>query len=127
MERPFSPDAADELDAQALLTRVCGSRALLGELITLLVADYPRLLAQAREALESGDRAALRRAGHTLKGMVANFCAPRVLAAATRLESLSHTGDRAEIAATCDEVEQELEHLIPALTRLAAPAPPCES
>jgi two-component system sensor histidine kinase/response regulator len=123
MERPLTADAA-ELDVDALLARVYGARKLLGELVALLSADCPRLLEQAREALQSDDRALLHRAGHTLKGMVANFCAPGVLAAATRLEALSHAGDPTEIKTTIDEVEQRLERLIPALKGLAAQAPP---
>src|SRR5262249_43231761 len=65
------------LDEQELLSRVDGDFSLLGELAEMFSEDYPRQLEMLGAALEQGSAESIRRAGHTLKGMLANLAAPQ--------------------------------------------------
>jgi CheY-like chemotaxis protein/HPt (histidine-containing phosphotransfer) domain-containing protein len=84
---PAEPAAA-AIDERALLERLNGDRALLGELIGVFENDCPRMLDAVRQAVEAGDAAALQAAAHKLKGSVANFSAGGAVDAAARLETM---------------------------------------
>lgn len=86
-------DAGNRLvDVPALMDRLEGDRVLLKELVDLYVEDEPSQLAEIARAIEARDGEALRRAAHTLKGAVANFCAPSAQAAVLALETVGRTG-----------------------------------
>jgi len=77
-----------QIDQEGILARVGGDPALLKELADVFIAESPKLLAQMREALESGDWKTLERTAHTYKGAVAIFSAPTMSIAAD-LERIS--------------------------------------
>jgi PAS domain S-box-containing protein len=107
-------------DAAAFAARVDGDHALIRELVELFLMDCPQRLTCLQQAMQDADWQAVERAAHSLKGAVSNFCAPRALDAALRLESLARTGDASCIAAAYSVLEQELTHLQEALAHFAA-------
>jgi HPt (histidine-containing phosphotransfer) domain-containing protein len=80
------------VDVPALMDRLEGDMELLKELVALYVEDEPGLLAEIDRAIEGGDADGVRRAAHTLKGAVSNFCAPAAQAAALELETAGRAG-----------------------------------
>lgn len=69
-----------------MMERLGGDEELLRELVGLYVEDEGRLLEEIDRGIAVGDATAVRKAAHTLKGAVSNFCAPRAHAAAQALE-----------------------------------------
>jgi HPt (histidine-containing phosphotransfer) domain-containing protein len=80
-------------DRAEVLERVCGSLALLHELIGLFLEDSSLWLREIRAALRAGDAARLARAAHTLRGSVSSFGARPSEEAAGRLEAFALEGD----------------------------------
>jgi two-component system sensor histidine kinase/response regulator len=115
---PDQAHSGEVLDGEALLARVSGNKAVLRELVELFEADYPEHLSQVHSAAAHGDRPALQRGAHNLKGMVATFCAPRLLEATLHLEDLCREGDLAQAEAAIAEIQREIEILQPALAAL---------
>ncbi len=109
-----SPDRP--LDPDALLARLEGDRALVGEMVSLLDGEAPVLIEQARGALERNDFQALHRASHTLKGAIGNFGKGPAFGAAAELEACARRGtDGSEAAAAFDRLESELKRLLASL------------
>src|SRR5512139_3731192 len=77
---------AQLFDEADLLERIDHDWEFLQETVDMLATDAPALLQEIRQAVESEDAAAVGRAAHTLKGMVANFCAAAPQATALELE-----------------------------------------
>jgi HPt (histidine-containing phosphotransfer) domain-containing protein len=109
------------LDREALLARVEGDSALLGELIGLFHDDYRRLREAIGEGLRRGDADAVRQAAHTLKGAAGNFTTGKPFVLARALEQASADGDLAgaarlwaELAVLVDALDAELTGLAPA-------------
>jgi two-component system, sensor histidine kinase and response regulator len=102
-------------DGEALLDRVDGDVEFLAETVDILDADAPGLLERLRAAVASGDANAVRSAAHTLKGMVANFCAPPAQEAALRLEQQGRSGDLVGAEAAAADLATEVERLRGAL------------
>jgi signal transduction histidine kinase/CheY-like chemotaxis protein len=101
-------------DQVALLESMGGNREMLTEMVKLcLEVDAPRLLGNLREGLEKRDFKAIEHAAHGLKGLVGEFHAPAVYAAAKQLEQ---TG-RESVA---DELQPQAETLLREFDRLAA-------
>ena len=107
------------IDQQALLAGVDGDARLLRELARLFLADYPRNLAQIKDALRLGDVEALAKGAHKLKGAVGNFAAKKAAATAEYLESLGKEGDLRAASDAFVTLESELALLGEELKRLA--------
>src|SRR5689334_19234681 len=60
-------------DLQASLTRLGGSHDLFQSLVQFFLEDCPGLLQQLRAALDRDDAMQVERAGHSIKGLAANF------------------------------------------------------
>lgn len=84
---------AQLFDEADLLERIDHDWEFLQETVDMLATDAPALLQEIRQAMEAGDAAAVGRAAHTLKGMVANFCAAAPQATAFELERMGKAGD----------------------------------
>jgi signal transduction histidine kinase/ActR/RegA family two-component response regulator/HPt (histidine-containing phosphotransfer) domain-containing protein len=121
---PLAPEAVagPVIDAEALLRRLDGDRALLRDLATMFHDDGPTYLAKVRSALLDRDGAALAAALHTLRGSAGNFAAREVVAVARQLEALVATNDFEAVEAQYRALEQAMSRLDGALTALAAPA-----
>jgi two-component system sensor histidine kinase/response regulator len=77
----------ESVDVAALMDRLDGDRDLLKELVGLYLEDEQTLIDEIGTAVRDRQADALRRAAHTLKGSVGNFCAPSAYAAAAALEA----------------------------------------
>lgn len=108
----------DILDKAALLARVDHDVEFLAETVEMFDQDAPRLLAEIRQAVARQDGAALARAAHTFKGMVANFCAQAATEAALKLEMMGESGDLAGAQESLHALEEESGRLKSALEEL---------
>jgi len=112
------PEMALDFDPAAVLKRVDGDRELLEEVANLFFEDTPRLVGELRNAILRGDSQALERSAHTLKGSIGNFGARLALNAAFSLEKMGRNGDFARANEEFQELEKQLNLLIPALQEL---------
>jgi CheY-like chemotaxis protein len=112
-------DVHEMLDEGTLLKMVGGDRTLLGELVELFLADYPRQLQELHDAVRSGDTAALQFVAHTLKGAARSLSAHRVAAAAQNLESHALAGELTEAPGALRSLEEELARLHERLSAVA--------
>ena len=92
------------------LQQTLGKQAavLLPGLIDAFHEDAKRMLAEARAALETGQTADLRRAGHTLKGNAANFGLMALAEVARELEHRAKDGLLEGAATLVDDVAAKL-------------------
>jgi PAS domain S-box-containing protein len=81
------------INTAALLKGLDGNRTLLRQMARLFLADAPKQLSRIKDALGTGDREALARAAHALKGSVGNFGAQNAIEAAERIEARAKTGE----------------------------------
>ncbi len=58
----------------------------------MFLQDGPRLLAEVRSAIDSGDGATLRAVGHTLRGTAGSLAGAEIQSVAARLESAGKSG-----------------------------------
>jgi two-component system, sensor histidine kinase and response regulator len=110
------------LDRALALSRVGGDEELLREIAELFLDDYPNLLGQIHQAVESRDPQGLERASHSLKGSVANFGAEPAYQAALELERLARSRNLAGVGAALQKLESDLAELRPELIALANPS-----
>ena len=106
---------SDTFDEKALMEHVDGDVEFLEETVGMLDEDGPALLEQIRVAAASGDAAALVKPAHTLKGMLANFCADPAESAARDLEIMGREQRLADVQAAVDKTQRETLRLIEAL------------
>lgn len=83
-----------------------GGGELLGELITLFLADSPPRIEAVREAIAGNDATGVVRAAHALKSSAANLGAQNVAMLCQRLESVGRSGQ----LGGAGELFQRLEH-----------------
>jgi CheY-like chemotaxis protein len=93
LEKPVWGEEADALPAEApgidiedALERLGGNRALLLTLLKAFYRDYKDAIAQIEEFVNAGDREAVRRKVHTIKGVAGNLSAKELWRAAEILE-----------------------------------------
>ncbi len=111
---------ANIFDYAGSLRRMGNDHLLFQEMIVLLQEDAPQYLATVHASATGGDYPTLKRAAHTLKGLVLNFGAARAILAAVTLENLAATAehDAAEqvnLPAAINEFEASLKELQAAL------------
>jgi two-component system, sensor histidine kinase and response regulator len=107
------------LDWNEALQRIGGSEDILRELADAFLGEAPRLLDAAREALEHGDAAEVRRQAHTLKGSAALFVATPTVEAALRLEKIGESGKLEEAPEALSRLRGRVDELVPALKAAA--------
>jgi two-component system sensor histidine kinase/response regulator len=88
LRRAIERQAPEGLQMNVLLEGLGGDRKLLGELVTLFLADAPKLLARVERAMTKGDAVRLKEAAHALKGSVGNFDPGTAFEAVRKLEML---------------------------------------
>lgn len=106
------------LDHAVALERVGGDLGLLREIAVLFLIECPRIMADIRAALETGNAAALERAAHSLKGSVGNFGARQAFDAALRLEAIGRSRDLSLAAAAFEDLAAAMDSLHPSLVAL---------
>jgi HPt (histidine-containing phosphotransfer) domain-containing protein len=102
----------DRADA---LSRIADDEELLATLIDMFVADAPKYLAEIDTALQAADWPLLRRAVHTLKGVLATFSARRGAACARALETAIQAADVAECSRLAAQARIEVEAFLQAI------------
>jgi two-component system sensor histidine kinase RpfC len=99
----------DVLDAEALeRLRGFGGNKLLRGMIELFLKNAPGKAAEAREALDCGDAAALRSALHGLKSSAGQLGARTVHQACIAGEELASRGELAKCATYVQQIETDL-------------------
>ncbi len=88
----------------------------------LFEGQVEELLVALREALASGDRTALEKAAHSLKGSVGHWGKGVAWEAAKELEEAARRSDLAAAAAGAANLDRELPRLRTALTEFAKEA-----
>ncbi|MFH1117490.1 MAG: response regulator [Pseudomonadota bacterium] len=106
------------MDKSELMDRIGEDPEVIEELIEAFLESYPRLFGQAREAVMGNDADALRRAAHTLKGILANYSAPAAFRAAADLETTARLQAMTEARSLLDNVEIELHRFVNVLLSL---------
>ena len=114
------PDAAAVFDYDIALENVGGSKAVLVEMVELFAAECPKQMAAVEEAYSSGDKEAVMRAAHTLKGSVALFAADDATRVAKRIEFMGRDGDLGDFATAWDELNRHIDKLSRALGCIGA-------
>jgi HPt (histidine-containing phosphotransfer) domain-containing protein len=92
---PILIDEAEEapiFDYRGTLHRLGGSRELFFDLAHFFVEDSDKLLERLHSALERRDHHGIESAIHSLKGLIANFGAPRATFIAIEAEQCAHSG-----------------------------------
>ena len=112
------------IDMKKLLAHLDGNSQLLGELATLFIQEYPKMLAHIREAIGENDGAELQRAAHQMKGAVGIFRHDSSVRMAERLESFGGSRDFAGAAKELELLEEQLEILLPELKTVGAGTSP---
>jgi two-component system, sensor histidine kinase and response regulator len=115
---PVRPLVAPSFDPEDVLARVAGDRDLLAELVDVFRAEYPRLLANLRHAVENADARGVQEAAHAIKGMVGNFGAAAASEAARALEVIGQEGVLTGAGAGVARLEREIDHLERNLVRM---------
>ena len=105
------------MDVAAFWSRVEEDGTLAREIIKLFFIETPRILSELRRAVEVKDAAALKRAAHSMRGMIANFSAPQAVDTAAVLEEMGKSGDLARAGEAFTVLDRQLVHLRSALAR----------
>jgi HPt (histidine-containing phosphotransfer) domain-containing protein len=106
---------APVLNVNAALQRLGGDVELLDQIILIYLEDAPALMHTARQSLAQGDPVELRRAAHSLKGMMATLGAPAGVNAALRVEQCAASSDLAsasDLIYECGERVAELTRVL---------------
>jgi PAS domain S-box-containing protein len=115
--------ADPSFDPDDVLARVEGNRELLAELVGILRAESPRLLATLREKVEAGDARGLQEAAHAIKGTVGNFGGHAASEAARVLEVMGKDGVLTGAGAGVVRLEAAVAELERNLVRMGEGAP----
>ena len=116
-------DAAVIFDEQRALDFTGNDRDLLVEVAQMILAEGPGRLAEIRQAQANGDRAAIERLAHKLRGSLGSLAAIQASAAAEDLETAAADGDQPGIPNAIDALESAFRALRPAVERFIAGAP----
>ena len=100
-------DVIDQAVLDGLLDTIGGDREFLTELMGAFFEDNLRQLAVMRQALESGEAEALRRAAHSVKSNSATFGASKLYALCKELEDMGKQGSFDGADVLTDAIEGE--------------------
>jgi HPt (histidine-containing phosphotransfer) domain-containing protein len=102
-------------DVTAALGRVGGNGILLREMLHLFCQDAPEFQQRLRSAIAVSDGAAIQKATHGLRGMLAYFSAELALEIAERIEQMALPTNQARAQAAALELDAEIERLVRAV------------
>jgi HPt (histidine-containing phosphotransfer) domain-containing protein len=106
---------SEVFDERALMDRIDGDLEFLEETISMLDEDSPDLLRQIQEAAAQVDADAVVGPAHTLKGMLANFCAKSAETAAREVEMMGREHRMINIESAVATLQKETKKLTEAL------------
>ena len=105
---PQTPAGTPPVDVSAALRSVEGDQGLLENLFEAFQQDYPKQLADLRDAIGTGDAERTARLAHSVKGAVGYFGTQRASALTTQLETLGRQAELEGALSLVQELEQEL-------------------
>lgn len=103
--------------SESLARRLGGDEKLARELVEIFLADHQALVEELRANVERGDRTAIRRSAHALKGSVANFVELGPTVTARALEHAAEAARMDDIPPLLRQFEQEVAELAAAMRR----------
>jgi len=109
---------AEVFDAATALNSVGGDSEFLAEVVGLIRAAWPTLLAAIRQALAMGDLRAVERTARLAKAAARNVSAKRAYDSAEQLEALVGMKDLPAAQRASTSLEQEVEKLQVVLSTL---------
>jgi HPt (histidine-containing phosphotransfer) domain-containing protein len=99
------------MDVSGALHRLGDDIELLEQIILIFLEDAPGLIHTARESLSRGDALELRRAAHSIKGMMATLGAHAGQNAAFRLEQCAAGGNLEDASGVIQDCSQRVVEL----------------
>lgn len=111
------PETAVCWSADAMIERLGGDEQLARQLVSLFLEEYPRLIAQLKASIVSGQADAVRRAAHAAKGCIANFVEGGPQATAHSIEQFAAGGRVADAASLVARLEAEITGLVKPMTQ----------
>jgi len=96
------------VDLAVAMGAVDDDKELLIELVSALLDDYPRQLAELREAISNGNAYQTQQAAHSLKGAVANFGAKAAYTLAYTLETMGREARLDHASTVLQQLEREM-------------------
>jgi HPt (histidine-containing phosphotransfer) domain-containing protein len=109
------PSSQPVIDRAAVLENLGDDLELFHQIIAIFLEDTPSKIGALQQALAAQDAQQLHTLGHTLKGSIANFGAPRATDAARVLENAAKLGDLTQAAQQVQELVTATEELCAAL------------
>lgn len=110
-------------DADELMSRIDNDWDFLADTVQMLDSDGRELLARVKRAVDAKDPAEVGRAGHTIKGMISNFCAPSAQSLALEVEKVGKSGDLSGAPDAIAALEAEFDALLAELKAFVATRP----
>ena len=110
---------AEVFDEAMALSKVGGDREFLAELVGLVQAAWPALLADIREEMALGDHPAVGRTARLAKAAARYVSAQRAYDSAAHLEAMIGMGDLRAAQSARTSLEQEVERLQMVLSTVA--------
>ncbi len=108
---PVIENAQPVFDKDALLKAFDNDWDFLKEVIDMFIADYPQMLKNINEAIQTKDAPALQRTGHALKGMLGNFQVETATKKAYDLEKMGAEENLEQAADIFTQLSTELDNL----------------
>ena len=91
------------------------SHSLMKTIISLAFDDFPLRLAALQYAVSSGDRTAMERAAHAIKGMAANLGAEALMVSAEQMQNTAETATMESLSDNLKQLEEQQQMLLEAL------------
>ena len=108
----------DPVNEAELMERIGDDLEFLSELAEVFAKEYPIQLSAARKALADDDPEGLARAGHALKGALANLAAASSSGSASSIEEMGISGDLSIAGPAIDRLELEMANVLVSLHSL---------
>jgi HPt (histidine-containing phosphotransfer) domain-containing protein len=108
IERDLPPNGRSVLNCRAALERLEYDAELFQDLLGFFFSDTPKYMADLRSAVESRNSDLLRRAAHSLKGLISNFDAQDAAETAFRLETMGRNDALDDAPAAYDQIVRQL-------------------
>jgi two-component system, sensor histidine kinase and response regulator len=105
-------DAVPVWSPEQMIARLGGDEGLARQLVTLFLAECPRMMAQLRESVAQDSPDVIRRAAHAFKGSVANFSTRGPAETAYELESIGRDARLSEAPAAFAKLERQVATLV---------------
>ncbi|WP_263351800.1 MHYT domain-containing protein [Acidicapsa acidisoli] len=117
-ETPKVAPTGEWVDETDLMERIGGDVEFLSELTEVFRKEYPIQLSAARTAFAKGDAEGLMRAGHTLRGALANLGATTPCQTASSIEKFADQREFSKAGKALDQLEQEMGNVLTFLQSL---------